>query len=43
MSFTYSTMAEADAGTQDGDDEGIIRIDTLPTPEQAVMIVRRSG
>jgi hypothetical protein len=29
--------------TQDGDDEGIIRIDALPTPEQAVLIRKAIG
>jgi hypothetical protein len=29
--------------TQDGDDEGIIRIDALPTPEQAVLIRQAIG
>ena len=29
--------------TQDGDDEGIIRIDVLPTPEQAVLIRKAIG
>src|SRR5262245_40997939 len=29
--------------TQDGDDEGVIRIDALPTPEQAVLIRKAIG